>query len=279
MAYLERKGAPRLHYLIDDFTDPWRDAPYLVLQHGFGRSAQFWYSWVPYLSRFFRVVRPDLRGLGQSDRNFDLATGISVEAYLGDLVALFDHLGAKSVHYCGESLGGIIGMALAAEHPARIRTLSLVAAPVRVPPSTQEAFAFGMPSWQEAMRKLGSQAWSDKANAAARFPPGTDAGMLRWYADEMGKSDVEVLVAVSMLAARVDARPFLSRIAAPVLGLYPSGGIITGEEEAVIQREIKNLRIVHLPTAYHSIMTMMPAACAKHVLAFTASIDGATFHE
>lgn len=279
MPYLERKGAPRLHYLVDDFTDPWRDAPYLVLQHGFGRSAQFWYSWVPYLSRFFRVVRPDLRGLGQSDRNFDLATGISIEAYLGDLVALFDHLGAKNVHYCGESLGGIIGMVLAAEHPARIRSLSLVSAPVRVPPSTQKAFSFGMPSWQEAMRTLGSQAWSDKANAATRFPPGTDAGMQRWYADEMGKSDVEVLVAVSMLAARADARPYLSRIEAPVLGLYPSGGLITGEEEAVIQREIKNLRIVHLPTEYHSIMTMMPAACAKHVLAFAASIDGVTFHE
>jgi 3-oxoadipate enol-lactonase len=279
MPYLERSGAPRLHYVVDDFTDPWRDAPYLILQHGFGRSSQFWYSWVPYLSRFYRVVRPDLRGLGRSDTNFDLAKGISVEAYIGDLIALFDHLGAERVHYCGESLGGIIGMALAAEHPDRIRTLNLVAAPVRVPRSTQEAFSFGMPSWQEAMRTLGSQAWSDKANAATRFPAGTDPGMLRWYADEMGKSNVDVLVAVSLLASRVNATPFLARIQAPVLGLYPTGGIITGEEEVVIRREIKNLRIVHFPTAYHSIMTMMPAACARHVLSFAATVDGVTFHE
>lgn len=279
MPFLERSGAPRLHYVVDDFTDPWRDAPYLVLQHGFGRSSRFWYSWVPYLSRFYRIVRPDLRGLGRSDTTFDLASGLSLEAYIGDLVALFDHLGAERVHYCGESLGGIIGTALSAEHPERIRTLSLVAAPVRVPRSTQEAFAFGMPSWQDALRTLGSQAWSDKANAATRFPPGTDAGMQRWYADEMGKSDVDVLIALSRVASRVDVTPFLGRIKAPVLGLYPSGGVITGEEESVIQREIRNLRIVHLPTAYHSIMTMMPAACARHVLAFATSVDGVTCHE
>src|SRR5574342_402553 len=64
MPLVTRAGKPTLHYELDDYTDPWRNAPYLILQHGYGRSGKFWYSWVPYLSRFYRVVRRDLRRAG-----------------------------------------------------------------------------------------------------------------------------------------------------------------------------------------------------------------------
>ena len=47
MPELRRTGNPTLHYALDDYTDPWRDAPHLILQHGYGRSGRFWYSWVP----------------------------------------------------------------------------------------------------------------------------------------------------------------------------------------------------------------------------------------
>src|SRR5512141_2229343 len=117
MPKLRRAGKPTLHYALDDFTDPWRDAPHLILQHGYGRSGRFWYSWVPYLSRYYKVVRPDARGLGRSAAGFDLATGITVESVTGDLVALVTALGGGPVHFCGESMGGILGIALAALHP------------------------------------------------------------------------------------------------------------------------------------------------------------------
>ena len=71
MPFLKRKDQPVLNYEVDDHTDPWRKAPALILQHGYGRSAQFWTRWVPYLSRYYRVVRPDLRGLGKSPVDFD----------------------------------------------------------------------------------------------------------------------------------------------------------------------------------------------------------------
>src|SRR5689334_9494940 len=93
MPFLERPGQPRLHYELDDYTDPWKNARYIMLQHGYARNSRFWRACVPYLSRFYKIVRPDLRGLGKSDRNFDLERGISVEAYLKDFVALLDHLG------------------------------------------------------------------------------------------------------------------------------------------------------------------------------------------
>ena len=42
MPFVEREGQPRLHYTIDDYTDPWADAPVLLLQHGNGRTGKFW---------------------------------------------------------------------------------------------------------------------------------------------------------------------------------------------------------------------------------------------
>src|SRR4051794_6701411 len=77
MPYVSAKDGVQLHYRIHDYTDPWKKRPFLILQHGFGRSSRFWYNLIPYLTRFYRVVCPDLRGLGESSRDFDLSTGIS----------------------------------------------------------------------------------------------------------------------------------------------------------------------------------------------------------
>jgi 3-oxoadipate enol-lactonase len=280
MPVLKRAGQPALHYAIDDFTDPWRNAPYLILQHGYGRSGKFWYAWVPYLSRFFRVVRPDLRGLGQSEIPTDLEAGLNVGAYVSDLVALIDALGGGPVHYCGESLGGILGMVLAAEHPQKLRTLSLVAAPVIINEDTQKAFAFSHPTWQEALRKMGSRAWADAANGATRFPAGTDPGLLAWYADEMGTSSVEVLIRMSRIASKVDARPYLARIKTPTLGLYPEHAPVTIQtQEQALRKDIASLKIVHVPSSHHTIQNILPATLARQVLYFAAQHDGTSCAE
>ncbi len=275
MPLVTRAGQPTLHYELDDYTDPWRNAPSLILQHGYGRSGKFWYSWVPYLSRFYRVVRPDLRGLGRSEAPADLETGLHAAAYVEDLVAIIDALGGAPVHYCGESLGGILGMVLAAERPEKLRTLSLVAAPVLINLDTQETFAFGHPSWQDALRAMGSRGWAEAANSATRFPADADPGLLRWYADEMGASRVEVLIRMSRIAAGVDATPHLARIKTPVLGLYPAHAPVTIQtQEETLRAGIANLKIVHVPSRHHTIQNLMPATLARQVLYFAAQHDG-----
>jgi 3-oxoadipate enol-lactonase len=275
MPLLKRNALPTLHYALDDFTDPWKNAPYLILQHGYGRAGAFWYSWVPYLSRHYKVVRPDLRGLGRSEAPADLETGLSAAAYIEDLVALIEALGGGPVHYCGESLGGILGMVLAAEHPDKLRTLSLVAAPVLINADTQKTFAFGHPSWPEALRAMGSRKWSEAANTATRFPADTDPGLLRWYAEQMGQSRVEVLVRMSRIAAGVDATPYLQRIRTPTLGLYPAQAPITIQaQEETLKKGIANLRIVHVASRHHTIQNLLPATLAKQVLYFAAQHDG-----
>jgi len=273
MPILHRDGEPDLHYEIDDHTDPWRAAPYMLLQHGFGRSSRFWYRCVPYLSRFYKVIRPDLRGFGRSAA--DASGEFTLDACIGDLDAILDDVGAETVHYCGESLGGIIGMPFAAERPRRIRTLTLISSRVRLNQSSQERYRFGHESWEEALLKLGPRAYSEAKNTSDRFAPGTDPGLTAWFAEQQGSSNVEAMVAVQRLARVVDTTEHLARIEAPVLAIYPSHGpITTPEQEELLKRHVRNLKLVHLHSEFHNLHLTQAAACANHLLHFAAQHDG-----
>ncbi len=280
MVKIKSKDGVAISYEVHDYTDPWKSAPILILQHGFGRSSRYWYNMIPYFTRYYRVVCPSLRGLGDSDSDFDLERGLTVEKYLADLLTIIDDLDAPSVHYAGESIGGILGFALAAEHPKRVRTLSVLAAPLFLSPEVQKRYACGYPSWKEALETLGSYEWAKAANSAIRFAPETDPKLLEWYAAETGKNSVEVLIAMMQFATQVDVTPMLDRIEAPVLGLYPTAGAIaTNEQERTLKERVHNIRIVHLPTSYHMVWVQYPVACANHILHFVAAHDGIACHE
>lgn len=280
MADLERSGKPKLHYVIDDYTDPWKNAPYLVLQHGNGRSSRFWYSWVPYLSRYYKVVRPDARGLGASSADFDLERGVTVEALVDDLTAICDALGTQSVHFCGESMGGILGLALSAMHPERVRTLTLVSTPVYISDKMKETYSMGHKSRVEAMQEMGREAWLKATNRSTRFPPDSDPGLLDWYEAEFAKGSAGVQLAFAKLVNGVNAAGFLPRIKAPVLGLYPTQGAITSaEQEQMLIENLRDFRLMHLPTRYHMVHHIAPAGCATQLLHFIAQHDGVACHE
>ncbi len=279
MPFLKRTNKPTLHYEIDDFTDPWKKAPTMILQHGFGRSAELWYPWIPYLSRHFRIVRPDIRGLGQSPMDFDLATGMTADHFVSDLVDMIEHVDDRPVHYCGESLGGMLGAVLSVKHPEKLRTLTMIAAPLRISKATQHAFACGHASWQDAIRELGSQRWAHEINGSLRFPSDSDQGMQTWYADMMGKTHPEALIALSNLAKATDIEALLGRITTPTLGLYPSGGTITGPDEQILREKIPGIRYVSLPSKYHAIQFLLAKSCANEVLHFANQFDGVSSYE
>ena len=262
MPFVTRAGEPDIHYAVDDHTDPWTAPPTLVLQHGNGRSGAFWYASVPALARHFRVVRPDMRGLGRSSRDFDPVSGLSLDALLGDLLAVLDALGPGPVHYCGESMGGILGLALAALHPARVRTLTIISTPVFISDTMKQTYAVGHGSRFDAMRDMGIRNWVDHTNRTTRFPPDMDPGFLAWYADEFAKGDTELLIRYAEFVCTASAMDFLPRVKAPVLGLYPSGGQITDRrQEALLTQHLPDFELVHLPTPYHMVHQILPDAC------------------
>src|SRR5204862_5879709 len=95
-----------LHYLVDDFTDPWTKPETILLLHGNSESSAAWYAWVPLLARRFRVVRPDMRGYGASTpmpREFKW----SLDVIIDDYTRLMDSLGVPRFHLVGAKIGGI----------------------------------------------------------------------------------------------------------------------------------------------------------------------------
>ncbi|MEH3032632.1 MAG: alpha/beta fold hydrolase [Aeromicrobium erythreum] len=101
-----------------------RDAPALVMGHGLLFSGWMFHPQVAALKDRYRCITVDWRGQGATPAAPDGAA--DMDSLTADLVALLDHLGLESVHYAGLSMGGFVGMRLAARHPERVRSLTLL---------------------------------------------------------------------------------------------------------------------------------------------------------
>ena len=281
MPKIEIRSGLHLSYELDDFTDPWGDRPYLVLQHGNGRSAQFWYRWIPFLARHYRIIRPDMRGLGASQGNWNLDHDFTLDFLIDDLVAVLDHAGAETVHFCGESMGGILGLAVAAQHPVRVRTLTLVSTPVYIEQQMKERYALGRGSRIEAMEEMGIRSWVSATTRATRLPADEEPDLFAWYVDEFAKGDPEVQVAMSKLVNSANAQDLLPQIKLPVLGLYPTQGQITSNaQKSMLTEGLEQFELMHLPTNYHMVQLLYPEECTDALISFCSRHDReATFGE
>ena len=103
-------GLHRIAYL--EWGDP-RNGRVLVCVHGLGRCARDFDTFAAALSDRYRVVCPDVAGRGDSDWLSDPML-YQLPQYLGDMVTLIARLDIESVHWVGTSMGGLIGMAMAA---------------------------------------------------------------------------------------------------------------------------------------------------------------------
>lgn len=269
-----------LHYTVHDYTDRWRKPDTIIMVHGFARSGEFWFSMIPYLARFYRVVCPDLRGLGKSVPLDDPHHSLSLVAYRADIEAVADHAGAETFHLVGEALGGAITLVFAGERPGRVRTLSVIAPAVWANEWLRNSYAVGFPTWVEAIRTLGVEGWVRKSNTLARFPAGFDSAFMDWYACEVGKSDIEVVTALANFVGSVDARPYLAKIKAPVLALYPVGSSISSaDQEAVLREQVACVRVTHLNSSSALLGMLQPVASAGQILNFASMHDGIACHE
>jgi 3-oxoadipate enol-lactonase len=108
----------RIHYALSGDTS----LPVLVLSNSLGTNFSMWDQQAPALEKRFRMLRYDMRGHGQSSVP---PPPYSVPELAGDVLALADFLGIDRFHFCGLSIGGMIGMSLALYSPARLGKLAL----------------------------------------------------------------------------------------------------------------------------------------------------------
>jgi pimeloyl-ACP methyl ester carboxylesterase len=115
------KGLHRIAYL--EWGDP-RNRDALLCVHGLTRTARDFDELARALCGRFRVVCPDLAGRGDSDRLPDPAL-YALPQYVSDIVTLIARLDVEALSWVGTSLGGLAGMALAAQTGTPVARLVL----------------------------------------------------------------------------------------------------------------------------------------------------------
>ncbi|MDB5485157.1 MAG: pcaD, partial [Tardiphaga sp.] len=108
----------KLHVRIDGRDD----APALMLSNSLGCTLDMWEPQIAAFTTRFRVVRYDRRGHGQSD----VPDGpYSMPRFGQDVIAILDALAIKRAHWCGLSMGGMVGQWLGANASERFDRIVL----------------------------------------------------------------------------------------------------------------------------------------------------------
>jgi pimeloyl-ACP methyl ester carboxylesterase len=105
------------------FTDTGGDREAIVFSHGLLFSGDMFEAQVAHFRDRYRCVTFDHRGQGRSGVTDD---GYDIDTLTADAAALIHHLGLAPCHFVGLSMGGFVGIRLAARHPGLLKTLALL---------------------------------------------------------------------------------------------------------------------------------------------------------
>ncbi|MBS0367380.1 MAG: alpha/beta hydrolase [Proteobacteria bacterium] len=249
-----------------------RDAPPLLLIHGYTDSSRDWAPLAPLLQERYRLIIVDLRGHGASDKppccysRFDFAY---------DLKLLLDSLHVSSCDVAGHSLGSIVAQAFAEEWPERTRRLILIS-------STGTSFA---PLTDDSGAGTAAPGWMSGV-AALRDPIDPDSTFMReWWHESLSinpeffssrqRRDAAAIPAVVWRAILdqgllgIDLRPMLPRVRAPTLLIW--GGrdtLATAPGRLALQQGIHGSQVRNFPELGHDLFWQDPRAVADTIIRF-----------
>jgi 3-oxoadipate enol-lactonase len=221
-------------------------APVLMFSNSLGTSAGMWDAQAEALRDTFRVLRYNPRGHHPQSR----ASGEFTLDDLGqDAIALLDALKIDKVHWCGISMGGVIGQWLALRAPERVHRIVL---------ANTAAYLGGPARWQErieAVRKNGTAAVAD-ASVQRWFTEAfrqAERATVQRLKDQLLQTPAQCYTGCAAALRDMDLRESVQAIHGPVLvigGVYDSA---TPFDDAQFLRErIDGAQLVALDAAHIS---------------------------
>lgn len=258
----------RLH-VVDDGP---RDAPAVILLHGFGASLQTWDAWAASLSKTHRVIRFDLPGFGLTGP--DPTGDYTDERAMRIILALMDKLGLAKASLIGNSLGGRLAWTFAAMHADRVDKLVLISPDGFASPGFEYGRAPDVPLMMRALPYVMPRAMlrASLAPAYANAAHLTEATLTR-YSDMMRAPGVRGAILDRMRQSILqDPEPLLKKIQSPTLLLWGQrDGMIPFANSADYLRSLPHATLVPLPDLGHVPFEEAPAKSLPPVESF---LDG-----
>jgi pimeloyl-ACP methyl ester carboxylesterase len=235
-------------HVVDEGSGP----PVLLL-HGFPDSAALWRHQIPALvDAGHRVIAPDLRGFGASDRPEGVGE-YAITTILGDVVGILDALGVERTAVVGHDWGASIGWALSGLHPERVTRYA--------------ALSVGHPGGYFTDLRQREMSWNMLLflhNGAEEWLRRDDWALLRaWmrnpvdierYLADLGRPGA-LTAALSYYRANIPAESLTGRpartlpaVACPVLAVWSDGDFGCGEAQMLASEQT-----VTGPWRYHRI--------------------------
>jgi pimeloyl-ACP methyl ester carboxylesterase len=261
-------------------VDGRNEADAVVLLHGWPQTGHEWRKVAPLLRNRYRLVIPDLPGLGDSSRPAD---GYDKKTIAADLREMCDQLGLERFHLVGHDWGGPTAFALACAIPERVRTLSILDVTI---PGIGPDISQGGKRWHHAFHMT--------PELPEKLTQGREREYLRWFyrefcwqRDAITPADVDEYVRCysqpgAMTAGfgyyralpqdRADNQRLLEsgfRLTMPVLAL----GGARAEARGRAEEPLESLRVIAPNTTGgaiaecgHFIPEEQPAVLAEHLL-------------
>jgi len=230
----------------------------MILLHSLNLSARSWEKIFDPLAQKFTLYALDMPGHGDSDKT---SQNYLIEDYAQSVITFMDKLKIDKAILCGNSVGALMAVEMAASYPQRIEKLILVGCPARVSWERMERFALAALGFDAG----GNPQPVSLAELAMTFAHPTP-DLLNWFNQERAKAGQWVkktMIAISLY----DVFPKLPSVQCPTLVLFGTEDILREKEKLLLQG-LKGSKSSLIEDAGHVPQVDQPEVFCKEVKRF-----------
>ncbi len=239
------------------------DGPPLVLLHGNPGTHRLWQHQIDHFKSRYTLIAVDMRGFGRSAK--PVGADYHPYALAHDIAQLITVLDLQRPVLAGLSMGSMVGLSLALEHPDRIGGLILAGA-------TSDRRDRDPDGELQRLAHLGFDHYLREL-VTSWYRPGTDPDLIEWTLCEVRTTELHVRVATIRALAGFYVTERLHQINVPTLIL--AGGIdITApcDRAQVIRDRIPGAELAVIPDTAHMFITEAPDQVNRIIEAFLQKI-------